>query len=147
MSLFDLTSSDLNPAITPTIAEAGARHLILPLKSRKRLSDMRYDQARGKQVMDAEKLITIMLVHAESETIFNVRNPFASGGVYEDAATGAAAAAFGGYLREIGWPHGGHVRLIQGEDMGAPSELSVSISGAVGASIRVSGKARFMKDL
>ena len=33
---------------------------------------------------------------------FRSRNPFPPGGVVEDPATGAAAAAFGGYLRELG---------------------------------------------
>ena len=35
-------------------------------------------------------------------TVFHARNPFPPGGVVEDPATGAAAAAFGGYLRELG---------------------------------------------
>ncbi|WP_242630999.1 PhzF family phenazine biosynthesis protein, partial [Klebsiella quasipneumoniae] len=43
----------------------------------------------------------------EGEQIFHTRNPFAYGGVYEDPATGAASAAFAGYLRDINWPHGG----------------------------------------
>ena len=45
---------------------------------------------------------TIDLVWRESPDVFQARNPFPVGGVFEDAATGAAAAAFGGYLRELG---------------------------------------------
>ena len=37
------------------------------------------------------------------DDVFHARNPFPPGGVVEDPATGAAAAAFGGYLRELGW--------------------------------------------
>ncbi|MEJ1976900.1 MAG: PhzF family phenazine biosynthesis protein [Acetobacteraceae bacterium] len=58
------------------------------------------------------------MAYAETPRRFQVRNPFASGGVYEDPATGAAAAAFAGYLRAIGWPHGGSIEIVQGEDMG-----------------------------
>jgi predicted PhzF superfamily epimerase YddE/YHI9 len=40
-----------------------------------------------------------LLVYVVGEQIFHTRNPFAYGGVYEDPATGAASAAFAGYLR------------------------------------------------
>jgi predicted PhzF superfamily epimerase YddE/YHI9 len=53
-----------------------------------------------------------LLVYVE-EQIFHTRNPFAYGGVYEDPATGAASAAFAGYLQDINWPHGGSIDLIQ----------------------------------
>jgi predicted PhzF superfamily epimerase YddE/YHI9 len=46
----------------------------------------------------------------------------------EDAATGAAAAAFGGYLRALGLVElPSRVAIRQGEDMGRPSDLLVDI--------------------
>jgi predicted PhzF superfamily epimerase YddE/YHI9 len=89
-------------------------------------------------------LVTIALVFAETEQRFHARNPFASGGVYEDPATGAAAAAFAGYLRDLGWPHGGVIEIVQGEDMGMRSLLRAEIPPENGRSIRVSGIARIM---
>ena len=86
--------------------------------------------------------VTILLGHAESRQRFNVRNAFAFGGVYEDPATGAAAAALGGLLRDVGWPHGGLIELHQGDDMGIPCRLTAGISERRGASIRVSGTSR-----
>jgi predicted PhzF superfamily epimerase YddE/YHI9 len=59
---------------------------------------MHYDLEQGRRFMLAAGLVTISLVHAQTNTLFHARNPFASGGVYEDAATGAAAAALAGYL-------------------------------------------------
>ncbi|MFN7718479.1 MAG: PhzF family phenazine biosynthesis protein, partial [Sphingomonadaceae bacterium] len=44
-------------------------------------------------------LVTGMLVYRETERLFHARNAFASGGVLEDPATGAAAAALAGMLR------------------------------------------------
>ncbi|PBC05243.1 PhzF family phenazine biosynthesis protein [Mesorhizobium sp. WSM3860] len=76
--------------------------------------------------------------------LFHTRNPSASGGVYEDPATGAATAAFAGYLRDIDWPHGGAIDIVQGEDMGMRSRLHADIPPTLGASIRVSGTARLM---
>ncbi|HGH3430958.1 TPA: PhzF family phenazine biosynthesis protein, partial [Klebsiella pneumoniae] len=83
-------------------------------------------------------------VYVEGEQIFHTRNPFAYGGVYEDPATGAASAAFAGYLRDINWPHGGSIDLIQGEDMGMRSLIRAEIADELGSSIRVSGQARLM---
>ena len=144
LALFSLRREDLDPRLPPTMAEAGARHLVLALASREKLSAMRYDLEAGRQLMMAAGIVTISLVHAEAATLFHARNPFAAGGVYEDPATGAAAAALAGYLRDRGWPHGGAIDIVQGEDMGVPSRLRAEITPEPGAGIRVSGTARVM---
>ena len=64
----------------------------------------------------------------ERPDLFHARNPFPPGGVVEDPATGAAAAALGGYLRALGLvPPSRRVSIRQGEDMGRPSLLLVDI--------------------
>ncbi|MCR0980949.1 PhzF family phenazine biosynthesis protein [Roseomonas populi] len=142
LTLFGYRPGDLDLRLPPSIAEAGARHLVLALRDRAALAAMRYDQEAGRAMMAANGLVTISLVHAETPRLFHARNPFAAGGVYEDPATGAAAAALGGLLRDLGWPHGGGIEIRQGEDMGAPSRLRAAITGEPGASIRVSGEVR-----
>jgi len=144
LRLFGYTENDLDPKIPPAFANGGANHLIIGLNSRKALSNMKYDLSEGRIFMNDLKLITVMFVYAESNKKFHSRNPFASGGVYEDPATGAASAAFAGYLRDIGWQHGGMIDLVQGEDMGARSLIRAELTDDVGSSIRVSGSARFM---
>jgi PhzF family phenazine biosynthesis protein len=144
LGLFSYAFADLDRRLPPAIIEAGARHLVLALTSRERLAAMRYDLEQGRRFMTANGIVTISLVHAETSTLFHARNPFAAGGVYEDAATGAAAAALAGYLRDLGWPHGGMIEIVQGEDMGVPSRLRAEITSEAGASIRVSGQARQM---
>ena len=144
LALFSYAPADLDERIPPAIANAGANHLVLALKSRERLSAMRYDLDAGRTLAAAESLVTISLVHAETSQRFHARNPFPIGGVYEDPATGAAAAALAGYLRDLGWPHNGAIEIVQGEDMGVPSRLHAQIPAAPGASIRVSGMARLM---
>jgi predicted PhzF superfamily epimerase YddE/YHI9 len=94
--------------------------------------------------MNANGLVTVVLAWAESPQRFHTRNPFAVGGVYEDPATGAGTAALAGYLRDLGWPHGGHIDVVQGEDMGMRSRLAADIGPQPGSSIRVSGSARLM---
>jgi PhzF family phenazine biosynthesis protein len=144
LELFGYSPSDLEPRIPAALAHAGADHLILGMNSRTALSAMRYDLSAGRSLMQAAGLVTIVLVYAETLNLFHTRNPFASGGVYEDPATGAGTAALAGYLRDIGWPHGGYIEVVQGEDMGIRSRLRAEISPEMGASVRVSGIARIM---
>ena len=144
MALFALDEAELDPRIPPAHAHGGADHLVLMLRERARLAAMDYDLATGKILMDQAGWITILLGWAESGTRFHTRNAFASGGVFEDPATGAATAAFAGYLRELRWPHGGAIDIVQGEDMGSRSLLHADIPVEPGSSIRVSGTARWM---
>ena len=144
LSLFGYASEDLDPNISPALAQAGATHLVLALRTRKALRDMAYELDAGRTLMNRAGLVTIVLAYAETPQRFHTRNPFASGGVYEDPATGASTAALAGYLRDIGWPHGGIIDIVQGEDMGSRSLLRAEISPVVSSSIRVSGTARVM---
>jgi len=144
LALFGYTSSDLDARLPPALANGGAGHLIVALNSRAALAAMRYELDAGRTLMRREGFATIALVHAESAQRFHARNPFASGGVYEDPATGAAAAALAGYLRDAGWPHDGAIDIAQGDDMGVPCRLHVAIGPEPGSSVRVSGSARLI---
>ena len=145
LSLFGYQNSELDAEIPPARINGGANHLVLCLTSRAALTAMRYDLDAGRELMNREGLVTILLAYAETPRRFHTRNPFASGGVYEDPATGAATAAFAGYLRDLDWPHGGSIEIIQGEDMGMRSRLRADIGTEPGSSIRVSGTARSME--
>jgi PhzF family phenazine biosynthesis protein len=99
-----------------------------------------------KALMQKEDLVTISLLWFESNRLIHSRNPFPTGGVYEDPATGAAAAALAGYLRDIGWQGGNSFDILQGEDMGSPSRLSVQFTRNKGESIKVSGETRYITE-
>ena len=144
LALFGYTPDDLDVTLPPARIHGGADHILLALRDRAALAAMRYDQAAGRDLMLSMGLVTIALVNAESPKRFHARNAFAAGGVYEDPATGAAAAAFAGYLRDLEWPHGGAIEIVQGEDMGMRSILRASITPEPGASIRLSGQARLI---
>ncbi len=144
LDLFSLPHEQLNEAIPPARIHAGADHIVIALKDKALLSAMKYDLDAGRELMSRYKLVTIMLVHVAGDQHFNVRNAFASGGVLEDPATGAAAAAFAGYLRDLDWPHGGRISIVQGEDMGARSLITAEFGLEPGSSVRISGTAREM---
>lgn len=141
LAALDWAPADLDPAVPPRIAFAGNDHLVLAAATRERLADLDYDFERLKSLMLGLGLTTVQLVWRESEDVFHVRDPFPVGGVVEDAATGAAAAAFGGYAREIGLvPEKAVLTLHQGEDMGRPGVLTVELR-AGDPRIHVSGTA------
>lgn len=122
------SAADLDPALPPRIAYAGARHLVLAAATRERLADLDYDFDRLAAFMRAHDLTTVQLVWRESETVFHVRDPFPVGGVVEDPATGAAAAAFGAYTRVLGLATAPvTLTLHQGHDLGRPGLLEVGL--------------------
>lgn len=142
LAAFNLNNDDLNPDFPVRFANAGAnRHLIIFVKDRKTLGDMKYPFEEMKALMADQDLVTINLLWRESDELFHSRNPFASGGVYEDPATGAAASALGGYLREVQWKGRNELTILQGEDMGIPCRLLLKYDAK---SVAVSGETRYI---
>lgn len=139
LDLFGYCESDLDPAIPPRLANAGADHLIIALVSRTALAAMNYDLSQGRRFMIEQGFVTIAFVFAQEPQLFYARNAFASGGVLEDPATGAAAAALAGMLRDLDWPHGGNLLILQGEDMGRGSRLQVEFAPEPGTPVLVTG--------
>ncbi len=133
------SADDLDPDFPIMLANAGAEHLILVTKTRQRLADLHYDYDALAALMNEHQLITCLLIWPESKKRYHARNPFPPGGVVEDPATGASAAAFGGYLRELGKiGQTAKFTIFQGVDMGRPSKITVTVmEGEPG--IRVSG--------
>jgi PhzF family phenazine biosynthesis protein len=146
LAAFNLKKDDLNPAFPIKFASAGAKHLIIFVKDRKTLADMKYEFETVKALMAEKNLVTISILWQESDSVFHSRNPFPPGGVYEDPATGAAAAALAGYLRDINWTGNPAFTILQGEDMGMPSRLNVKYGPTKGESISVSGETRHITD-
>ena len=134
-------AGDLDPALPPRVGYAGAWHPVIAAATRQRLSALDYDFDRLAALMAARDWTTIQLIWREAPTTFHSRNPFPPGGVVEDPATGAAAAALGAYLRDLQLvPLPARVTIHQGEDLGRPGLLSVDIR-ADRTEIQVTGTA------
>lgn len=119
---------DLDPAWPPHVAFAGNDHLVLAAATRDRLARLDYDFDRLAGVMREHDWTTVHLFHPQDENTVDARDPFPVGGVVEDPATGAAAAAFGGYLKALGKvTEPRRLTIVQGEDMGRRSELLVDV--------------------
>ncbi len=134
-------AEELDPALPPRVAFAGARHLVLAVATRERLAALDYDFEELGALCRSHALVTVALVWREDASTFHARNPFPFGGVVEDPATGAAAAAFGGYLRALDLVDPPvELTVVQGVDMGRPSRLLVGLDAGDGG-VRVTGGA------
>jgi PhzF family phenazine biosynthesis protein len=137
---------DLNPDYPVLLANAGSEHLVLVTRTRERLANLAYDFDGLAELMNEHGLVTVLLVWPESKERYHARNPAAGLGVVEDPASGAAAAAFGGYLRELDIiGENAEFTISQGVDMGRPSEIAVSVIGGE-PGVRVTGAAYRIDD-
>ena len=137
-----LSVDDLDPSLPPRVAFGGAYHPIIAIATRERLAALDYHFDMLRVLMAERDWTTVDLVWRESATVFRARNPFPPGGVVEDPATGAAAAAFGGYLRTLGLVElPADLTIYQGDDLGRPSVLRVHLGVDADSGIQVSGTA------
>lgn len=134
--------ADLDPSLPPRVAYAGAHHLVLAARTRARLAELDYDFSRLQALSARCDWTTVQLIHRAAPDLFDARDPFPAGGVYEDPATGAAAAAFGAYLPTVtALQLPARLTIRQGEDMGRPSILLVDIPASSAQGVSVTGTA------
>jgi PhzF family phenazine biosynthesis protein len=142
LAAFGWTTADLDPELPPRVAFGGAWHPVIAVRTRDLVARLAYDMRSLGELMARHDWTTVDVVWREAPAVFHARNPFPPGGVYEDPATGAAAAAFGGYLRELGLVEvPARITVHQGVDMRRPSVIEVAIPAEAGSGISVTGTA------
>ncbi|WP_211236012.1 PhzF family phenazine biosynthesis protein [Leisingera aquimarina] len=141
LALFGLRGDDLDPQIPPETTNAGNDHLVPALRHRVRLAAIVYDLEAGRLLMEQHGLTIINLIWAEDRRQIHSRNSFSISGVPEDPAI-EAAAAFVGYLRDLGWSYTAGIEVTQGADMGMSSKPRDTIPDEAGAPVLVSGTTR-----
>ncbi|MEG0029354.1 MAG: PhzF family phenazine biosynthesis protein, partial [Aurantimicrobium sp.] len=143
LDALDWDESDLDTRFTPAVGFVGNAHPILVLDSRETLASMDYDFDVLGDLMKEHGWTTIQLAYPDEGDPhgrrWHSRNPAPSVGIYEDPATGSAAAALGAYFRDTGvYGSGDHVTIFQGDDMGRPSSIMLTIGGS---RMKISGTA------
>jgi PhzF family phenazine biosynthesis protein len=141
LSLLGLHLEDLHPRHHPVLAFGGNWHPLIVLRDRDAFDGFSFHPAAARALMDAEGWpATIIVLWPDGNGRWQARNVFPVGTVVEDPATGAAAAATGGYLRATAAvTPPARIVIEQGGHVGRPSELVVDIPATGG--IVVSGAA------
>lgn len=130
LTTFGWTSADLHPAYPPAIGYGGNRHPVLVVRDLATLIRLDYDFAALQRLCREQAWITIQACTPTGPAQWRARNPFPWGGVREDPATGAAAAALAAYLSDLGLiGPAGRFTIRQGIEMGRPSVLHVKLLG------------------
>jgi PhzF family phenazine biosynthesis protein len=141
LAAFGWTQEELDPAYPTHVANAGNDHLVLGLRRLETLSRFDYDFDTLAGLMSDQGWTTVHAFVPVSPGVFRARNAFPPGGVREDPATGAAAAAFAGYLRGLGLVSPpDRFTVHQGVELGRPSVLEVELRPG-DPRVRVSGAA------
>ncbi|BDI22870.1 PhzF family phenazine biosynthesis protein [Herbiconiux sp. L3-i23] len=146
LSLLGLEEDALDTDYPVKVAYAGNRHPIVVLADETVFDGFTFDAASMRALMDEQGWSgTVTVLRALDDARFEARNLFPVGTMTEDPATGSAAAALGGYLRDLGLVEApATVTILQGRHVGRPSSLLVDIP-AIGG-IRVSGGAAAIAD-
>lgn len=129
----------------PTIYKAGNGFVFVPLASREALSGARPEVSAWQGLRAADTIGAYLYCRGGNEADFHARLFAPDVGVLEDPATGSAAATLPGPLMAAMAPADGTHRwtIAQGDDMGRPSRLRLSIDVAQGrlSAVRVGGQA------
>jgi trans-2,3-dihydro-3-hydroxyanthranilate isomerase len=123
-----LTPADLRATPPPQVVDTGAGHLMVLATGRRAVAAATPDPARLVAVATALGAEGVYLAWPAPDGTAHARffNPGA--GLPEDSATGTAAGPLAAYLRRNGLLDG-DLLVHQGEDMGRPGTLRVSLSG------------------
>ncbi|HLZ65828.1 MAG TPA: PhzF family phenazine biosynthesis protein [Aliidongia sp.] len=145
-----LTEAALEPDIAPAVYSAGVAFAILPVRPA-HLSAAAIDLALWRSELagtSAQHLYPVVLDDWAAGRTARVRMFAPAMGITEDPATGAAAAAFVGFLADRQRPADGATRwtLAQGAELGRPSRIDITADIADGRLVaaRVGGTAVLM---
>lgn len=122
--------------------KSGREQLVVPLASEEAVRRARPEPA-ALAAIRSEDGLSMAYLFAERAPCATARHTLArfffpqGGALLEDPATGSATANFGGWCIAAGWPIPLEVEIAQGEQVGRPSTLYLSIDA--GRAIRVRG--------
>ncbi|HYG72970.1 MAG TPA: PhzF family phenazine biosynthesis protein [Actinomycetota bacterium] len=135
-----LRVDDLHPDLPAQVVTTGLPPLIVPIRDVETLRRARIDQAAVAEACDGSAAEELYLFAVGRDAV-TARFFGPTPAIVEDPATGSAAGPLGAYLAEhgvAGMP--GRVLVLQGEQVGRPSELHVEVEpGDATWSVRVGG--------
>lgn len=121
-----LTLKDLHPSLEPACVSTGLFNLMVPLRNRAALRKIRVNMTALRRVLGKNATMAYCFALGGKDKAF--ARGMLPWELYEDAATGSAAGSLGAYLIENGMLNAGHaLHVLQGVEMGRPSQIAVSV--------------------
>lgn len=130
-------------AVYPEIISTGLKDIILPIKEKKTLDNLKIDMEK---LSEYSKELNVGCVHAfylpkiGSKKVYT-RNFAPVLGIDEESATGTSNGALIFFLKDNNFIKENNIISYQGELMGLPSEIYCSIEENHGYKVKVGGKA------
>jgi trans-2,3-dihydro-3-hydroxyanthranilate isomerase len=136
-----LSLKDFDSTLEPTCVSTGVFNLMVPLKNRAALSKIEMNMSELRKLIGKNATMAYCFVLEGNGKAFT--RGMLPWELYEDAATGSAAGSLGAYLVKNGELGTGHtLSILQGVDMGRPSQIEVEVTQSGKKLIpRVSGAA------
>jgi len=136
-----ISLKDFDPKLELEFVSTGIFNLMVPLRNRATLGKIEMDMIELRRVLGNHGTMAYCFALGPSDKAF--ARGMLPWELYEDAATGSAAGSCGAYLMRHGRLAAGRtLRILQGVEMGRPSQIEVEVSQS-GKKIvpRVSGAA------
>jgi trans-2,3-dihydro-3-hydroxyanthranilate isomerase len=122
-----LTLKDLDPQLEPEFVSTGIFNLMLPLRNRAALAKISMNMIDLRKLLGNNGAMAYCFTSGVNGKIFS--RGMLPWEQYEDAATGSAAGSLGAYLVRHGKFSPGHtLSILQGEEMGRPSNIEVEVT-------------------
>lgn len=136
-----LSAKDFAKELEPEYVSTGIYNLMVPLRNRATLGKIAMNMVELGKLLGKNGTMAYCFAAGTAGRAFS--RGMLPWELYEDAATGSAAGALGAYLVHHGKLAPGHtLSILQGEEMGRPSQIEVQVSQAGRKLVpRVSGAA------
>jgi trans-2,3-dihydro-3-hydroxyanthranilate isomerase len=122
-----LSPKDFDPKLKPEFVSTGIFNLMVPLRHRAALSKIVMNTAELRRLQGKNATMAYCFALGSSGKAFS--RGMLPWELYEDAATGSAAGSLGAYLVRNGkLAPGQTLSILQGVEMGRPSQLEVEVS-------------------
>jgi trans-2,3-dihydro-3-hydroxyanthranilate isomerase len=122
-----LSVSDFDKTLEPMLVSTGVFNLMVPLRSRAALAKIEMNMAELRRLLGKNGTMAYCFALAGNGNAFT--RGMLPWELYEDAATGSAAGSLGAYLVKHGELNTAQtLRILQGEEMGRPSQIEVEVT-------------------
>lgn len=122
-----LAGKDLDTKLEPEYVSTGIFNLMVPVRDRAAVNRIEMNMGGLRALLGKNGTMAYCFAAGANGKVFS--RGMLPWEMYEDAATGSAAGSLGAYLVRHGRLNPGHtLNILQGEEMGRPSQIEVEVT-------------------